>query len=358
MMYPLRAAVRRRPGASPPSEVAAKPITTMSRLRRAFTLAAATAVIAIAGTLPATVSVVHAAPAGAATAVDCSDGVIVAVDFGYWEGDTDAVCDTILPANAAYALVATGFDPTPVSSYGLDFICQIAAPDGVEYPESENCTTTPPADAYWSFWYANAGQTSWTYSNVGAMSLQPQAGSIEAWVFGGENGGSQPPGLPTPQQIQMATTQTVTGTGTGTGTTTTTTTSSGAPSGSSGSNPAPAPQGATTDPATASTPSAAAGTTSTTAPTLTKLSPSPGQAASTTGHASPSAHETPASGATSTSRPANGERIVSAVPAVAARHSSSGPSTSFIVGAGVIVLLIAVAGTLTWARRRERPEGM
>jgi hypothetical protein len=331
-------------------------MTTMSRLRRAFTLAAATAVIAIAGTLPATVSAIHAAPAGAATAVDCSDGVIVAVDFGYWQGDTDAVCDTILPANAADALVATGFDPTPVSSYGLDFICQIAAPDGVEYPQGENCSTTPPADAYWSFWYANAGQTSWTYSNVGAMSLQPQPGSVEVWIFGGESGGSQPPGLPTPQQIEMATTQTVTGTGTGT--TTTTTTSSGAPSGSSGSNPAPAPLGATTDPATAPTPSAAAGTTPTTAPTHTRLSRSTGQAASTTGQTSPSAHETPASGTTSTSRPADGERIVSAVPAVAARQSGSGPSTSFLVGAAVIVLLIAAAGAVTWARRRERPEGM
>jgi hypothetical protein len=337
-------------------------MTTTSRLRRGLVLAAATAVIAIAGTSPAIVSVIHAAPASAATAVDCSDGMIVAVDFGYWQGDTDAVCDTILPANAAYALVATGFDPTPVSSYGLDFICQIAAPDGVEYPQGENCSTTPPADAYWSFWYANAGQTSWTYSNVGAMSLQPQAGSIEAWVFGGENGGSQPPGLPTPQQIQMATTQTVTGTGTGT--TTTTTTSSGAPSGSSGSNPAPAPQGATTDPATAPTPSAAAaaaaaaGTTSTTAPTHAKLSPSPAQTAPSTGHKGSAAHDTTASGATSTSRPADGERIVSAVPAVAARQPDSGPSTSFLVGAGVIVLLIAAAGTVTWARRRERPEGM
>ncbi len=332
----------------------------MSRLRRAFILAVATVVVAAVGTLPAIVSVIHAAPAGAATAVDCKDGVIVAVDFGYWEGDTDAVCDTILPASAAYALVATGFDPTPVSSYGLDFICQIAGLDGVEYPQGANCSTTPPADAYWSFWYANAGQTSWTYSNVGAMSLQPQAGSVEAWVFGGETGHSQPPGLPTPQQIQMATTQTVTvtGTGTGTGTTTTTTTSSGPPSGASGSNPAPAPQGATTDPAMASTPSAAAGTTSTTAPTHAKLSPSPAQTAPSTGHAGPAAHDTTASGATSTSGPGDGERIVSAVPGVAARHPSSGPSASFLLGAAVVLLLIAVAGTVTWARRRERPEGM
>lgn len=331
---------------------------TMYRLPRSLILAAATVAVAVAGSLPATVSLLRAAPAGAAgaaTAVDCSAGVIVAVDFGHWEGATDAVCDTILPANAAYALVATGFDPTPVSSYGLDFICQIAGPGGVEYPQGENCSTTPPANAYWSFWYADAGQdSSWTYSTVGAMSLVPEKGSVEAWVFGGQN--AQPPGLASPQTIRAATTQSVTGTDP-TGSTSTTLPSSGPPSGpSSESNPAPAPPGPTPAPATASAPSAAAATTSTTAPTHSKLSPSPGQAASTAGHTSPSAHYAPASGATSTSRSGDDGRIISAVPAVAARQPSSGPSTSFLVGAGVIVLLLAVAGTVTWARRRERPE--
>lgn len=337
-----------------------KPMTTKSRLRRSLVLAAATVVAAAAGSLPATVSLLPATPAGAATAVDCSAGVIVAVDFSSWGGNTDAVCDTILPANAAYALVATGFDPTPVSSYGLDFICQIQGVNGVEDPPGEDCSTTPPANAYWSFWYADSGQDVWNYSNLGAMSLQPLTGSVEAWVFGGETGGAQPSGLPTPDEVRAATTQTVTGTGTGTTTTTTTTTTAtGTPPGSSsGSNPAPAPQGASTDPAPASTPSAAGGTTSTSAPTRAKLSPSPAQSAPSAGRTSPAAHGSRGSGSTSTSRPGDGERIVSAVPAVDARHPSSGPSTSFLVGAGVVLLLIAVAGTMTWVRRRERPEGL
>jgi hypothetical protein len=333
-------------------------MTTMSRLRRALILAAVTVVAAAAGSLPAAVPLLRAPPAAAAAAVDCP-GVIVAVDFSYWGGDTDAVCDTILPANAAYALVATGFDPTPVSSYGLDFICQILGVDGDEYPPGEDCSTTPPANAYWSFWYADADQDSWNYSPVGAMNLQPQAGSIEAWVFGGETGGGQPSGLPTPDEVAAATTQSVSGTGTGTTTTTTTSTSPGPPSGSSpGSYPASAPQGATTDPATASTPSAGGGPTPTTAPAHAKVSPSSAPGAPSTGPTSPAARHTSASGSTSISRAGDGERIVSAVPAVATRKPSSGPSTSFLVGAGLVILLIAVAGTVTWARRRERPEGM
>ncbi len=332
-------------------------MTTTPWLRRAFVLVAATVVVAATASLPAAASLLRAAPAGAATAVDCSAGVIVAVDFGYWGGSTDALCDTILPTNAAYALVATGFDPTPVSSYGLDFICQIAGRNGVEYPQGENCSTTPPADAYWSFWYADAGQTTWTYSNVGAMSLQPQAGSIEAWVFGGENGGSQPPGLPTPGAVRTATTEAVTGTGTDT--TTTTLPSSGPPSGSSsGSDPAPASQGPATDPATAPTPSGAAASTSTTSPTHAALEPEPRSGRGDRRSYKPFRSRPPASGTTPTSRPGDGERIVSAVPAVAARPASSGTPTSFLVGAGVIFVLLVVAGIVTWARRRERPEGM
>lgn len=335
----------------------------MSRFRRVVILSAATAVVAAAGSLSASVSLLRAAPAGAATAVDCSTGVIVAVDFSHWEsGVTDAVCDTMLPANAAYALVATGFDPTPVSTYGLDFICQIAGAGAVEYPQGEDCSTTPPADAYWSFWYANRNQESWTYSNVGAMSLAPQAGSVEGWVFGGAAGGGQPSGFPTPNQVREATTQAVTGTGTGTGTTSTSTTgttlaSPGRSSGvSSGSNPAPASQGSTTGPATASNSAASTPTTPTAAPTHPALSPRPGQTAPTSGHASPSDHGPRASGSTSTSRPGDGERIVSAVPTVADRHLSSGPSTSFLLGAAVVIVLMAIGGIVAWARRRERPE--
>jgi len=99
-----------------------------------------------------------AAPAGADTVANCSNGVIVAADFATWGGNINSVCDPTLPPNAAEALVATGFDPVGVASYGgLAFICQIAG-----YPQGEDCNTTPPGNAYWAFWYANAGENSWT----------------------------------------------------------------------------------------------------------------------------------------------------------------------------------------------------
>ena len=53
----------------------------------------------------------------------------------------------------------------------LAFICQIAG-----FPQDDPCTTTPPANAYWSFWYAQAGQNTWTYSQSGAMNLAPGGG--------------------------------------------------------------------------------------------------------------------------------------------------------------------------------------
>ena len=132
--------------------------------------------------------VLPAAPAGADPAVNCSTGVIVAADFSPWGGNINSVCDASLPATAAEALVDAKFDPNGVAGYGLAFICQIAGD-----PPDDTCATTPPADAYWAFWYADAGHDTWTYSQSGAMSLEPAAGSVEAWVFGGTPGPARLP---------------------------------------------------------------------------------------------------------------------------------------------------------------------
>lgn len=328
-------------------------------LRPARLVIRAAAAGAVTVLLPTVVSLFGAATAGAATAgaatvADCSSGVIVAVDLSQWEnGVIDAVCDSVPPANAAGALMATGFDPTPVTTYGFDFICQIAGTDGVEYPQGADCSTTPPADAYWSFWYADIGQDSWTYSSVGAASLEPQPGSVEAWIFGGDTGGSQPAGFSSPNEIRAETTQVVSGSGK----TTTAPPSSGAPTGSSGtgSNGPTAPQGATAEPGGTSTPAPAAATTSTTAPTRPAGGVARGRPPSATGGVTPSAHPVaPSSPTSTTSRGGNGERIISAIPAVAARHPGSGSPLSFLVGGTIVLVLVAVAGMVSWARRRER----
>ena len=98
--------------------------------------------------------------AGADPTVDCSTGVIVAVDFATWAGTINTVCDAgTLPATAAYALQTAGFNPVGVAGYGLAFICQIGSD-----PPDDSLPATPPANAYWSFWYADAGNNTWTYS--------------------------------------------------------------------------------------------------------------------------------------------------------------------------------------------------
>ncbi len=189
------------------------------------------------------------APAGADTVANCSSGVIVAADFATWGGNINSVCDPTLPPNAADALVTTGFDPVGVASYGgLAFICQIAG-----YPQGEDCNTTPPGNAYWSFWYADAGENSWTYSQLGAESLHPVAGSVEAWVFGGGSGGGQP-AIPSPEtvradttDISSPTTTTTTGAAPSIPATTTAPTSPIGVASSAGSGPTGGGQPSTTD---------------------------------------------------------------------------------------------------------------
>jgi hypothetical protein len=67
---------------------------------------------------------------------------------------------------------------------------------------------TPPASAYWAFWEARPGQTTWTYSQQGAVGYHPAPGSVSLWVFGGTSlGGTTGTARPTisPQQLRTAT---------------------------------------------------------------------------------------------------------------------------------------------------------
>jgi hypothetical protein len=291
-----------------------------------------------------------APPAGAAPAVNCSAGVIVAADFAPWGGDVNSVCDPTLPANAADVLVDTKFDPVGVAQYGLAFICQIAGD-----PPDDSCATTPPADAYWSFWYADAGDNTWQYSQSGATNLQPEAGSVEAWIFGGNTGASPPSAFPSPKAIRAATART-------SGTTTST-------------PPAPPPTSLATTPATAAStpppattppPSAGGGTggseqPSTTVPvaglssadrqggTASAESSTRPRAPTVTGRTGKPHRDSPdgAPAATEPSIP----KIVDAAPAVAARPAGGSP-LPFVIGAVAVAALAATGGLMAWRRRR------
>jgi hypothetical protein len=164
--------------------------------------AAAAAAIALGGLGAA----FTAGPAGASAEPvgDCTttSGVIVAVDFAHWGGPVLRSCGTT-PATAYDLLNQGGWQTTGTEHDGPGFICRIGYSGydgGTQFPTAsqENCVLTPPANAYWAFWYANPGQSTWTYSSAGAMDTDPVAGSVELWVFGGTNlGGTSGSAVPT-----------------------------------------------------------------------------------------------------------------------------------------------------------------
>lgn len=102
------------------------------------------------------------------------------------------------------ALQGAGFITAGDNTDGPAFICRI---DDEPPPSQDPCVTTPPASAYWSYWHADAGQNTWTFSEQGAMSYHPLPGSVDTWTFGA----GRPP--PIPPKAVMATAPDPAGTG-------------------------------------------------------------------------------------------------------------------------------------------------
>jgi hypothetical protein len=119
----------------------------------------------------------------------------VAVDLGPWNGDIYLGCATNL-TNEYDAMVSAGYAVAGVQAYGDAFVCRI---EGDPTPAQQSCVNTPPATAYWSFWYANAGQNTWTYSQQGVLDFEPQPGSIGGWTFGAT---TSQPALPPPNTLR------------------------------------------------------------------------------------------------------------------------------------------------------------
>jgi hypothetical protein len=166
-------------------------------------LRAASAVLAVA--FAALTMAIPTAPAMAAAqpAGDCTttSGVVVAVDFGHWGGPVLRSCGTT-PTTGYDLLNQGGWHTAGTEHDGPGFICRIGYAGyqgGTQYPTpaEEPCVLTPPASAYWAFWYANPGQNSWNYSQMGAMQTQPAPGSVELWTFGGTSlGGTSGSAVP------------------------------------------------------------------------------------------------------------------------------------------------------------------
>jgi hypothetical protein len=294
-----------------------------------LTVTGATAGLIVAGAATATTAA--ADPIGDCTT---SAGVIVAVDFTAWGGNIERGCDAT-PTTGYDALYAAGFTTADDAQDGPSFVCRI---DNEPPPSQDACITTPPADAYWSYWHADAGADTWSYSQVGSMSYHPPAGSVDAWTFGATDidGSDGQPSFP-PSAVR-ATNTSVT---------------------STSSTTVPAVTTTTTTPAPAPPPRTAGGGA---APASTRPSPSTTAGAGAGARGQPSVTTTPPSMATTTTAPRHREprrrggtpsaRIVDAAPAATHRGSAGSP-VAIVVGAGVVAALALCAAVV--ARRRRRP---
>jgi hypothetical protein len=138
---------------------------------------AASLLLAVAGVLAL------ASPAPASTG-SC-DGVWVVVDARAAGGSLHTRCAPGDPSSGLAALDRAGFSYTFVPRIP-GFVCTIDA-------RPDPCNGAP-ADAYWSYWHAEAGG-SWSYASTGAGSRDPAPGTVEGWRFGD---GSAPPGTAPP----------------------------------------------------------------------------------------------------------------------------------------------------------------
>jgi hypothetical protein len=291
------------------------------------------------------------APAAADPIPECSttSGVIVVVDFAPWGGNIVRGCDSTLTTGYD-ALHQAGFTTAGDDHDGPAFICRI---DNDPPASQDPCITTPPTSAYWSYWHADVGQNTWSYSQQGAMSYQPPPGSVDAWVFGAGNVAGTT-GLPsfTPDQVRANNVGPPTTTTTAP-TTTSTTTSSGGGGSSPSAISTPSGPGSTSHGGSVS--STGSGSRSpiskNVATTTTTTTSNSGTSTSTPGDKTK-----PVSGGSGKSGGATGSspKIVKIVNASAtmAKQPSAGSPLPFVLGAVVVVALFGGATAVALRRRR------
>jgi len=144
----------------------------------------------------ASVSTTAAARAGQAGHCPGHTGVTVAVDLTAFGKGMQVRCAPGAPSTGIAALKLAGFTVTGTATLGLAFVCRI---QGLPTAASNPCVTTPPPTAYWAYYHALAGATTWTYSTLGAASYKPPQGSIDAWAFGNKAAPSK-----TPAQVRLS----------------------------------------------------------------------------------------------------------------------------------------------------------
>ncbi|MEU8764331.1 hypothetical protein [Streptomyces sp. NPDC048659] len=282
------------------------------------------------------------APAGAAPQpigrCTTTSGVVLAVDFSHWGGPIYRSCGTT-PTTGYELLNQGGWRTTGTGHDGPAFICRIGYSGhqgGKQYPtpQQDDCVLTPPASAYWSYWHADPGRNTWTYSQLGAMLYEPKPGSVDLWIFGGTNiEGTQGRPTVTPDQLRAKNTRPTGG---------------GAPAPKDTRTATPLPPDADTGPAPER-------------PSPTGPTP-PTSPAPSTASATPSPTETPTERPTPTTTPTTSAsaaattpapKVVDAAPAADAAVDKGSWVPAVVTGA--LGLLIGAAAVFA-AKRRRRTE--
>ncbi|GHA86890.1 hypothetical protein ACIQRS_21405 [Streptomyces termitum] len=285
------------------------------------------------------------APAGAAPQpmgrCTTSSGAVLAVDFSHWGGPVYRSCGTT-PTTGYELLNQGGWRTTGTGHDGPAFICRIGYSGhqgGKQYPtpQQDDCVLTPPASAYWSYWHADPGQDTWTYSQLGAMLYKPKPGSVDLWIFGGTNiEGTQGRPTVTPDQLRAKNTKPTGG---------------GKPAPRDTRTAAPLPPNVDTGPAPEDPPPSdrtAPPTPSRPVPVSPTTSKSPSPTPSKSAVPTPSV--TPSTTTGSPTVAASGPRVVDAAPAADAAHDTGSWVPAVVTGA--LGLLIGAAAVLAARRRR------
>lgn len=256
-------------------------------------------------------------PVGSASAAGSCSGVTVVVDPHQLGGSVQQTCDASGAGKTAAAIFEeSGFHLT-YSSGGM--VCKV---NGA--PSSARCDRNPPADAYWSLWWANGSSSSWTYSSLGVGSLKIPAGGSVAWSWQEGTSKAKPRTEPTVSAPAPATSP-----------------ASAAPSGKTTKRPKPKPSKDPAKPTPTVAPSTAAATPSATA-TPTRVH---SRKATPTPSTSPSAAAVPTSASPSASP--------TAIETATEPTSSDRGGLPGWLAPGLVALLAVVAGGVTWVRRRR-----
>ncbi|MEO5851674.1 MAG: hypothetical protein ABIQ15_04095, partial [Nocardioides sp.] len=152
---------------------------------RLLRLAVATLAVAAAS-----LTVVGASPAEAAPCT-AAGGVSVVVDFRELGSGAQATCDLEGSGRTATSLFTGNGFPLTYAQRQPGFVCRVSGA-----PASDPCVNTSPADAYWGLYWSNGTSGSWTYSTLGAGSLEIPAGGSVAFAWQGASEG--PPAVAPP----------------------------------------------------------------------------------------------------------------------------------------------------------------